>query len=70
MYKSKLAAMIDQAVQDCITCGSGKETQKMNGETVTIVANWADNEKDIEIGLFTGCMLRGCFMERIPQEYR
>lgn len=70
MYKSKLAALIDKAVEDCITCGIGKARERISGEAVTVTAEWIHDGVDIAIGIFNGCMLHGSVVERIPKEYR
>lgn len=69
MYNSKLASMIQEAVNDCIQYGIGHV--KDYGKTCVIVsADWAMNETDIEITVTENGIIRFTFTEEIPEEYR
>jgi hypothetical protein len=70
MYQSKLASLIDEAVQDCITYGYGKATQHVNGVDLKILALWADTEEHIEVAIYENQVLRFSYFEQIPEEYR
>lgn len=70
MFKSKLSSLIEDAVMDCIAYGRGTVTYRTNGTTVTITAEWAENETDIEITICENNIVRYSFAERVPEEYR
>lgn len=73
MFQAKLSSMIDDAVMDCITYGRGTATcrdPQSHGTTVEIVAEWAENEKDIEITIKENQIVRFTFTEQVPEEYR
>ena len=70
MFNTIFSGMIDEAVQDCIDYGSGQASRKIGGASFKAVANWAENEKDIEVAVYEGCILRLTFTEQIPEEYR
>lgn len=70
MFNSKLSALIDDAVMDCIAYGSGTATLCTGGTTVQVVAEWAENEADIEITIKENHITRFTFTERVPEEYR
>ena len=70
MYQSKLASLIEEAVQDCITYGNGKANQHVNGVDLKILALWADTEEHIEVAIYENQVLRFSYFEPIPEEYR
>ena len=70
MVQSKLSALIDDAVMDCIAYGRGNASYVSNGTTVEVVAEWAENEADIEITIKENHIVRFTFTERVPEEYR
>lgn len=70
MYNSKLVSLIDDAVQDCITFGCGRATSCNGRNTITVAADWAENETDIEITVQENGIIRFTFTEEIPEEYR
>lgn len=70
MFQSKLSLLIDDAVMDCIAYGRGRASHVANGTTVEVVADWADNEEDIEITVKENRIVRLTFTERVPEEYR
>ena len=70
MFQSKLSALIDDAVMDCIAYGRGTASHVSNGTTVDVVAEWAENEADIEITIKENHIIRFTFTERVPEEYR
>lgn len=61
---SKLIALIETAVDDCITYGSGVAETTENGTRWMIVAEWCENEKDIEINIFENRVARLTFIEK------
>jgi hypothetical protein len=70
MFTSKLSSLIDDAVMDCITFGRGTASRHTNGTTVEVIAEWAENETDIEITIRENFIIRFTFTERVPEEYR
>lgn len=70
MYQSKLANLIDEALQDCITYGNGKASQHVNGVDLEILALWDDTEERIEVAIYENQVLRFSYFEPIPEEYR
>ena len=70
MFTSKLSSLIDDAVMDCITFGRGAAIHHANNATVEVVAEWAENETDIEITIKENSIIRLTFTERVPEEYR
>lgn len=70
MFNSKLASLIDDAVMECITFGRGKSCIRNNSTTVEVIAEWAENETDIEITIRENYITRFTFTERVPEEYR
>lgn len=70
MFTSKLSSLIDDAVMDCIAYGRGTANYHTNGTNVEIVAEWAENETDIEITIRENGIVRYSFAERVPEEYR
>ena len=71
-YKHKLAILIDEAVSDCITYGTGKARHydKSTGLTTDVEAEWMENETDIEVTVFENCVIRFQFSDKVPEEYR
>lgn len=70
MFESKFSSLIDDAVMDCIAYGRGTASHHTNGTTVEVIAEWAENEADIEITIRENCVVRFTFTERVPEEYR
>ena len=70
MFKLKLSSMIDDAVMDCLTFGRGTASHVANGTTLDVVAEWAENEADIEITVKENHVVRFAFTEQVPEEYR
>lgn len=63
MFKSKLSTLIDEAVQKCIDTGAGIARYEKDGTILAVGAQWAENEKDIEITIFENCVIRFSFTE-------
>ena len=62
---SKLIELIETAVDDCITYGSGEaEFFDHTGTFWFASACWCENEKDIEIAIFENMIHRMSFIER------
>ena len=70
MFTSKFSSLIDDAVMDCIAYGRGTASHHTNATTVEVVADWADNEEDIEITVKENHIVRFTFTEKVPEEYR
>ena len=70
MFESKLSALIDDAVMDCLSFGRGIASHVANGTTVDVIAEWAENETDIEITIRENYIVRFTFTEKVPEEYR
>ena len=70
MFQSKFSAFIDDAVTDCMAYGRGTASHVSNGTTVEVIAEWAENEADIEITIKENSIVRFTFIERVPEEYR
>lgn len=70
MFKSKLYTLIEDAVMDCLAFGRGTASHHANGTTVDVIAEWAENEADIEITIKENYIVRFTFTERVPEEYR
>ena len=70
MFTSKISSLIDDAVMDCMSYGSGTASIHTNGTTVSVTAEWAENETDIEITIQENSIVRFTFTERVPEEYR
>lgn len=70
MFQSKLSSLIDDAVTDCMAYGRGTANYHTHGTTVEIIAEWAENEADIEITIKENSIVRFTFIERVPEEYR
>lgn len=70
MFQSKLSSLIDDAVMDCIAYGRGAATLYKGGTTVEVIADWAENETDIEITIKENSIVRFTFVEKVPAEYR
>lgn len=47
MYTSKIAKLIDNAIEECLAYGRGR----IDTPDLTVIADWDENEKDIEINL-------------------
>lgn len=65
-YKSKLAQLVQSAVDDCITYGSGSaknEADKIN-DGVEVQADWGENEEDIEVTVMQFGAVLFTFIER------
>lgn len=70
MFKFKFSSLIDDAVMDCLTYGRGAASHVYNGTTVDVIAEWAENEADIEITIKENSIIRFTFTEQVPEEYR
>lgn len=70
MFESKLSSLIDDAVMDCIAYGRGTASHHTHGTTVEVIADWAENETDIEITIKENQIIRFTFTEQVPEEYR
>ena len=70
MFQSKLSSLIDDAVTDCLAFGSGRASHHANGTTWDVIAEWAENETDIEITVKENYIVRLTFTENVPEEYR
>lgn len=70
MFTSKLSSLIDDAVMDCMTFGRGTANLCTGSTTVQVIAEWAENEADIEITVKENHIVRFTFTERVPEEYR
>ena len=70
MYNSKLASLIDDAVQECITYGCGRAISRNGRYFLDVAADWAENETDIEITVQENGIICFTFTEKIPEEYR
>lgn len=70
MFTSKLSSLIDDAVMDCIAYGRGTASHHTSCVTVDVIAEWAENETDIEITIRENSVVRLTFTERVPEEYR
>jgi hypothetical protein len=60
MYNSKLAQLIDEAINNCITYGEGKA----EGDGLVIMAEWNQNEKDIEVYMMRDGVILGDWLEK------
>lgn len=70
MFQSKFSELIDDAVTDCLALGRGTATFYRGNTTVEVIAEWAENETDIEITIKENRIVRFTFTERVPEEYR
>ena len=70
MFQSKFASLIDDAVMDCIAYGRGVAEYNTTGTKVSVTAEWAENETDIEITIQENSIVRFAFFERVPEEFR
>lgn len=70
MFQPKLSSMIDDAATDCLAFGRGTASIHTNGTTVDVIAEWAENETDIEVTIKENHIVRYSFAERVPEEYR
>lgn len=70
MFQSKFAELIDDAVTDCLAFGRGRASHRTNGTTVEVVAEWAENETDIEVTIKENSIVRFTFTERVPEDRR
>lgn len=75
MFNSTFASLVDQAVNDCITFGHGREVRHLDTESfktsnVAVVANWTDDEESIEVAVYENQVLRFSYIEKIPEEHR
>jgi len=61
--KTKLAQMIEEAVDECITYGRGLAYD--TAQKIKIVAEWAENEEDIEITIFENRIARFTYTEKV-----
>lgn len=70
MFQSKLSSLIDDAVMDCLTFGSGRASLHQGGTALDVYAEWGENGTDIEITVKENCVVRFTFTERVPEENR
>jgi len=70
MFTSKLSSLIDDAVMDCLTFGRGTASMTAHGTTIDVVAEWAENETDIEITVKENDIVRFAFVEQVPAVFR
>lgn len=70
MFTSKLSSLIDDAVMDCLTFGRGTASMTAHGTTIDVVAEWAENETDIEITVKENYIVRFTFVEQVPAVFR
>lgn len=61
--KTNLAKLIEEAVDECITYGRGLAYDTPN--KVKIVAEWAENEEDIEITILENRIVRFTYTEKV-----
>ena len=64
MYNSKLAQLINEAINDCITYGAGKA----ESDGLVIRAEWSQNEKDIEVYIMNSGRLLAYWLEKDIEE--
>lgn len=60
--KTNLAQMIEEAVEECCTYGRGLAYD--TAKKIKIVAEWAENEEDIEITVFENRIVRFTYAEK------
>lgn len=60
--KSNLAQMIEESVEECFTYGRGLAYD--TAQKIKIVAEWAENEEDIEITVFENRIIRFTYTEK------
>jgi len=60
--KTNLAQMIEEAVDECITYGRGLAYD--TAQKIKIVAEWAENEEDIEITILENRIVRFTYTEK------
>ena len=70
MFTSKLSSLIDDAIMDCLAYGRGTVSHHANGTTWEVIADWMENETDIEITIKENSIIRLTFTEQVPEEYR
>ena len=70
MFQSKFSSLIDDAVTDCLAFGRGTASHHANGTTIDVIAEWAENEADIEITVKENYIVRLPFTEQVPEEHR
>lgn len=70
MFETKLSSLINDAVTDCLAYGRGAAILSAKGTTVEVIAEWAENEADIEITIRENQIVRFTFTERVPEQYR
>ena len=64
--KSLLAELIDQAVEDCYSYGSGRAEDEEMGTELVVLACWRETDDPeyssiIEIGIYQGGILKICY---------
>ncbi len=60
--RTKLAQLIEQAVEDCIIYGRGQCADPVN--RIEVTAEWAENEEDIEITVSENFVVRFTYTEK------
>ena len=70
MFNSKLSSLINDAIMDCLDFGSGRASYSANGTVIDVIAEWAENETDIEITIKENYIVRLTFTEQVPEQFR
>ena len=70
MFQSKISSLIDEAVMECLALGRGSVSHHINGTTIDVIVDWAENETDIEITVKENHIIRFTFTEQVPERYR
>ncbi len=70
MFTPKLSALIDDAVTDCLAYGSGRAVLTKGRCTISIYAEWCENETDIEITIKENDIIRFSYTETVPEQFR
>lgn len=68
MFTSKVANLIDDAIQECIDYGSGKAATHINGKDICVLAEW-ENETAIEVVVKENRVIRFSWTEEVPEQY-
>lgn len=74
MFNSTFTEMIDKAINDCITYGSGRETRSLNTgnhvSAVSVRVDWGSDEESVEVNIYENQVLRFTYFEQLPEKYR
>ena len=60
--KTNLAQLIEEAFDECVTYGVGHVCDPRN--RITVAADWAENEEDIEITILENGIVRFTYTEK------